>query len=147
HKLQDKLNEFVYTVAIYDAPTVDLLAKYLSENYPEAVEKSFGAESLVATDLDHGLIDEAKVAALRKVIRTLPPRPGPAGPKNPHAIFILSPPRSGSTLSRVMLGGHPQLFAPPELQLLNFNTLAERKAVLSTERDRFWLDGTIRALM
>jgi thioesterase domain-containing protein len=62
-------------------------------------------------------------------------------------VFILSPPRSGSTLSRVMLGGHPRLFAPPELQLLNFNTLAERKAVLSTERDRFWLDGTIRALM
>ncbi len=147
HKLQEKLNEFVYTVAIYDAPTVDQLARYLSENYPDAVERLFGSESLVATDADHGLIDEAKVATLRRVIRALPARTWPAGAKNPSAVFILSPPRSGSTLSRVMLGGHPRLFAPPELQLLNFNTLAERKAVLSTERDRFWLDGTVRALM
>jgi amino acid adenylation domain-containing protein len=147
HKLQEKLGEFVYTVAVYDAPTVEQLARYLSENYPEAVERLFGSESLVAHGGDRGLVDEAKVAALRRVIRTLTPRTWPAGPKNPPAVFILSPPRSGSTLSRVMLGGHPRLFAPPELQLLNFNTLAERKAVLSTERDRFWLDGTVRALM
>jgi amino acid adenylation domain-containing protein len=147
HKLQEKLSEFVYTVAVYDAPSVEQLARYLSENYPDAVERVFGTESLVATATDNGLIDESKVSQLRKVIRTLPARTVPNGPKNPPAVFILSPPRSGSTLSRVMLGGHPRLFAPPELQLLNFNTLAERKAVLSTERDRFWLDGTVRALM
>ena len=28
---------------------------------------------------------------------------------------------------RVMLGGHPLLFAPPELELLSFNTLSERR--------------------
>lgn len=32
---------------------------------------------------------------------------------------------------RVILGGHPQLFAPPELELLPFNTLQERKAAFS----------------
>src|SRR5262249_6065920 len=58
-----------------------------------------------------------------------------------------APQRSGSTLLRVMLAGHPGLFAPPELQLLNFNTLLERKAAFSSERDRFWLNGTVRALM
>ncbi len=66
--------------------------------------------------------------------------------KNPSAIFILSPPRSGSTLLRVMLGGHPLLFAPPELELLSFNTMAERKAALGG-RYRDWLEGTIRAVM
>ena len=50
------------------------------------------------------------------------------GPKNPPAIFILSPMRSGSTLLRIMLAGNPRLFSPPELQLLQFETLAERKA-------------------
>ena len=53
---------------------------------------------------------------------------------------MLSPPRSGSTLLRVMLGGHPRLFAPPELELLSFNTLAERRDAFSG-RDSFWLEG------
>ncbi|MBF0233315.1 MAG: amino acid adenylation domain-containing protein, partial [Desulfamplus sp.] len=43
-------------------------------------------------------------------------------------------------------GGHPKLFAPPELELLLFNTLDERKAVCSG-RDSFWLEGTLRAVM
>jgi hypothetical protein len=45
-----------------------------------------------------------------------------------------------------MLGGHPRLFAPPELELLSFNTLAERRAALSG-RDSFWQEGAIRAVM
>jgi amino acid adenylation domain-containing protein len=68
------------------------------------------------------------------------------GRKNPPAIFVLAPPRSGSTLLRVMLAGHPLLFAPPELELLSFNTLAERKAAFSG-RNSFWLEGVIRAMM
>ena len=42
---------------------------------------------------------------------------------------------------RVMLGGNPQLFAPPELELLSFNTLAERLKPLP-ERFSFWREGT-----
>jgi hypothetical protein len=45
-------------------------------------------------------------------------------------IFILSSPRSGSTLLRVMLAGHSKLFSPPELNLLPFCTMAERDAQL-----------------
>lgn len=41
-------------------------------------------------------------------------------------IFILSSVRSGSTLLRVMLAGHPQLFCPPELHLLTYSTMKER---------------------
>src|SRR6185369_4402792 len=66
--------------------------------------------------------------------------------KNPSAIFILSPPRSGSTLLRVMLGGSPSLFAPPELELLSFDTMSERSAALSG-RNAFSLEGAIRAVM
>lgn len=46
-----------------------------------------------------------------------------------------------------MLGGHPTLFAPPELVLLNYNTMGERYRILSSERDKFWLQGAVRALM
>ncbi|HHO51930.1 MAG TPA: NAD-dependent epimerase/dehydratase family protein, partial [Deltaproteobacteria bacterium] len=46
------------------------------------------------------------------------------------AAFILSAPRSGSTLLRVMLAGHPDLFAPPELHLLGYADLAARARAL-----------------
>ncbi|NEP41453.1 MAG: sulfotransferase, partial [Okeania sp. SIO2H7] len=69
-----------------------------------------------------------------------------SGQKNKQAIFILCTGRSGSTLLRVIMAGHPQLFAPPELYLLSFNTLAERKAAFSG-RNNFLAEGVTRAIM
>lgn len=51
--------------------------------------------------------------------------PNPAM-RRPGILFVLSAPRSGSTLLRVMLAGHPRLFSPPELVLLPFDTMGER---------------------
>ena len=45
-----------------------------------------------------------------------------------------------------MLGGHPRLFAPPELELLSFKTMAERRAAFPG-RDSFWLEGAVRAVI
>lgn len=42
------------------------------------------------------------------------------------AIFLLSCPRSGSTIFRLILAAHPGLFAPPELHLLPFDHMANR---------------------
>ena len=42
-------------------------------------------------------------------------------------IFVLSAPRSGSTLLRAMLGRHSALFAPPELHLIGFQTMKRRR--------------------
>ena len=88
---------------------------------------------------------------MRQLIKPLPPceeSDRATASKNPPAIFILSPPRSGSTLLRVMLAGHPLLFAPPELELLSFNTLEERKAAhFSGDNTPGFLEGTIRAIM
>ncbi|HYH44517.1 MAG TPA: condensation domain-containing protein, partial [Thermoanaerobaculia bacterium] len=39
-----------------------------------------------------------------------------------------------------------RLFAPPELELLSFNTLAERRAAFPG-RNAFWLEGAVRAVM
>lgn len=52
--------------------------------------------------------------------------PGPDRAKNPPAAFVLTSPRSGSTLLRVMLAGHSRLFCPPELNLLQYRDLEER---------------------
>jgi thioester reductase-like protein len=47
----------------------------------------------------------------------------PASAKR-DVVFILSPPRSGSTLLRVMLAGHSRLFSPQELHLAGFANIA-----------------------
>lgn len=56
-------------------------------------------------------------------------------------VFVLGAPRSGTTLLRVMLAGHPELFVPPEMVLGSFETMAQRKAMLEK---RFWDKGGLR---
>lgn len=78
------------------------------------------------------------------------PRPLPWPPvehKNPPAVFVLTAPRSGSTLLQGMLAGHPKLFAPPELHLLWYRDLAERRASIELTGNRHLITGAIRALM
>lgn len=57
----------------------------------------------------------------------------PADERLPAPVFLLSTPRCGSTLLRAMLGGHPGLFAPPELHLLPFADLADWRAALAPD--------------
>ncbi|HWN42365.1 MAG TPA: amino acid adenylation domain-containing protein [Thermoanaerobaculia bacterium] len=148
NRLQETLNEIVQVVVIFDAPTVEHMAAYLIGNHAGAVARIWGEESLRGAAVSRRQVervDEARVEQMRALVRPLPPL-AQTGPKNPPAVFVLAPPRSGTTLMRVMLGGHPRLFAPPELELLSYNTLAERKATYSG-RDAFWLEGLVRAVM
>ncbi|MEP7013165.1 MAG: non-ribosomal peptide synthase/polyketide synthase, partial [Acidobacteriota bacterium] len=148
NRVQERLGEIVHVVAIFDHPTVAGLAAYLARDYPKAVAAVWGAESLVSTAekpvAPVERVDEAKSELLRRIVT--PVSWHPAAVKNPPALFVLSPPRSGSTLLRVMLAGHPRLFAPPELELLTFGDMAERKAAFSG-RESFWLEGLLRAVM
>jgi amino acid adenylation domain-containing protein len=146
NKLQEYLGEIVYIVTLFDAPTIASLAAYLQEHYRQAVARLPGASPAI----DQGVqrtqgITAHHLAILRQHITPLSPHPAPPE-KNPAAIFVLAPPRSGTTLLRVMLGLHPALFAPPELGLLSFHTLAERRAAFSG-RNSFRLEGTMRAIM
>lgn len=58
------------------------------------------------------------------------------------AAFVLGPPRSGTTLLRTMLTGHPSLFSPPEISLLPFDTLADMRQELAAAG----IDGFLAAL-
>lgn len=54
------------------------------------------------------------------------PRPTRKPPvKRQSMVFVHASPRSGSTLFRVMLAGHPYLCAPPELGILWYDTMRD----------------------
>lgn len=156
NKLQEKLDKYIYVVTLFDAPTPEKLALYLVRHYKDAVAGRFGKEVL---DIGEQLAEETasvqiskitdrEVEELRQAIMPLPEREkaDTSSRKSKRVIFVLTPPRSGSTLLRVMLGGHPQLFAPPELYLMSFNTLGERNKSF-TGRFNFWREGLLRAVM
>ncbi len=146
NKLQAQLNEIIHFIVLFDRKNVKELAGYIEEHYPKAVTKILGKERTEINNLPQERIAEAKVLQMRSLIPALSSPIDDDNSKNPPAIFILSPYRSGSTLLRVILGGNPQLFAPPELELLGFNILRERKAKFSG-RYNFWMEGTIRTIM
>jgi amino acid adenylation domain-containing protein len=157
NRLQERLNQIVHVVVIFKTPTIAQLAAYLNQQYAAAVKKLSGNDAHIAgaEDVLHMLpatgIDSDTLAEVRSLIQSTPMREtgrraSEAEAKNPPAVFILSPPRSGTTLLRVMLAGHPRLFAPPELELLSFDTLRERSATFKG-KDSFWLEGALRAIM
>ena len=155
NRLQEIGGEFVHIVTLFDHPTVADLTSFLSTEHPTAISKLNGedarglSQSAGPGETAYTPVDSEKLDLMRGLIQVLPPLDphlANRGPKNPRAVFVLSPPRSGSTLFRVMLAGNPSLFAPPELQLLCFNTLADRKEAFSG-RYTFWLEGLIRAVM
>ena len=161
-RLQQKLGEPVFIVAIFTAPTIAQLAGFLKKNYAAAISRLFregtevkrrDAESaekggdFSGPQIPSAYLPDLSASALKKV-RALLPQPrtfSHPSRKNPRAIFILAPPRSGTTLLRAMLAQHPALFTASELRLLGFDTLAERRAAF-TGPQRIWHRGIIRAL-
>ena len=62
----------------------------------------------------------------------------PPQKKNKRMLFVLSSPRSGSTLFRVMLAGHQQIFCPPEISLLFFKDMQEWQQNVSFGQEFTW---------
>ena len=120
-----------YPREIFDRPTVTALAAYLVGEVDRAAGGSLAPYGAAGAD-NAGPALTIQASALRP------------DSKIPGVVFLLSTPRAGSTLLRVMLAGHPQMFCPPELHLLPFGTMQERTQALGTT----YLDeGVQRALM
>jgi len=145
NQLNYKTGEVFHIYALFEASTVALFVDYIKDHYPKLMAQLEGS-ALPTDTVKHQPLTPAKQAEIRQLLPKLSFNNTKYNQKNPPAVFILAPPRSGTTLFRVMLGGHPQLFAPPELELLGFNSLEERYTQCM-QRDSFWLQGTIRALM
>ncbi len=150
NRLKKMFDTEIQVQSIFLAPTIDDFSKYASEYYSEIIEEKFNDGNLKnKLDLnidDIEVLSEKKIEDFRNIIVNNSLPINESGEKNPSAIFILSPPRSGSTLLRVMLEGHDKLFSPPELDLLTFNSLKERRKILSGDL-AFWLEATTRSVM
>lgn len=147
--LQQKWGGTVYVSALFDAPTIAKFKTYLERHYPELISRALGKQVFSASPDSGGKVNSAKLARLRGEIAQTTTRMSAASGavnKNPRAVFILSPPRSGSTLLRAILAGNTQLFSPPELYLLSFDNLADRKNWFSGSQ-RFQLEGNTRCVM
>jgi amino acid adenylation domain-containing protein len=153
NRLQEELGQIVYVMALFDAPNVADFAAYLERSYPEAVARLGGRAGQAEPERGARVEAPEALAALHAAVvrrlargQEIPKSSFDGLPKNPRAVFILSPFRSGTTLFRVMLAGHPRLFAPPELELLAFRTLGERARAYAG-RNSFALEGLLRAVM
>ena len=155
-QIQTDLGLMLYPREIYEHPRVGPLCRYLVEalersaalaaapgslpgplsaNLPGKLAQARSEEIAdpLADESDEGLAEglpEALRLPASLAARAAEPPPELAGQRLPPAIFVLSSPRAGSTLLRVMLAGHPGLFSPPELHLLPFATMGERARAL-----------------
>lgn len=119
-RLKADLQLMLYPREVYEHPKIDSLATYLAAEFSQT----------------HG-------KTVRKTVKRSIANSSQSPLTTPIA-FILSSPRSGSTLLRVMLAGHPQLSSPPELHLLPFETMQERERELGVSQLG---EGLTRALM
>ena len=153
NQLQEQLGEVVHVLVLFQFQTIHDLARHLRENYRTAVQRIFPqepfADSSTADVKASTLITERDVEFSRRMTDSFAPNRVLApitAPKNRRAVFVFSPPRSGTTLLRVMMAGHPQLFAPPELELLAFDTMRARQEAYEGVAG-LWLEGLVRAVM
>jgi len=147
NELNATTQEICHIYDLFAAPTLGQFVDNLRTHHPHLVARLDGITAPApAEPPTRARIAEGDWAELQRLLPRQQFRARRSTRKNPPAVFILAPPRSGTTLLRVMLGGHPGLFAPPELELLGFNDLGER-AQRCAQHDTFWLQGTVRALM
>ena len=141
--LEQQLDETIHVALLFSAPTVAELAERMQQDYPTALVNAgllnAGSAGSARPADDGGSFDLFR--------RSLPEVPSlNEAPSESEPVFILSAPRCGSTLLRVMLAGHPDLFAPPELRLMNFASLSDWHQTLDGQY-RFFRDGLVQAVM
>jgi acyl-CoA synthetase (AMP-forming)/AMP-acid ligase II/acyl carrier protein len=142
-EIETTLGEPVHLPILFEASTIERLTAFLKREYPSAT-----ALFPETTDKSPAAVQPpASGKSGQRFNAAFPVYSGGAeavSAANP--VFILSAPRCGSTLLRVMLAGHPDLFSPPEMRLLMHRTVDEW-AARNDGRFRFFRDGLVQALM
>lgn len=141
--LKTDLQLMIYPREFYDRPRISALATYLAEEFAITNDSSEGKLSLISPlkEEKQKSQDDYQLSIANPSLLIL----NSQLPINPQPIaFILSSPRAGSTLLRVMLAGHKDLVSPPELHLLPFANMQDRQKELEASHLG---EGLIRTLM
>ncbi len=148
NRIREALDAFIYVVTIFDAPTVSRYAAMLRQEYARELQKMFPEQIAAATSKPgrDWRVTAVTLTDFRDYIPRMDNITQGSNNASSGAIFILAPPRSGTTLLRVMLAGHPQLFAASELNLLMFGTMQQWAEAFSGKFS-FWREGLVRTLM
>jgi len=147
NKIQENWNEIIYVTALFENPTLATFEQYVEKEHPDLTSSILGnAVNLKNNHRKHKLGPSDFVRFRKSIAQASKFEISSPDRANNKAIFILSPPRSGSTLLRVMLAGNNQLFSPPELYLAAYSNLRERKNKLSNSQ-QFRAEGLIRTIM
>jgi acyl transferase domain-containing protein/alpha-beta hydrolase superfamily lysophospholipase len=121
----------LYPREMYSLPNFGALAQYLAREF----ERSHGKETSTAESVPPAM--SVRIPESNNAV-------GTGAKLRKGIVFLLSSPRSGSTLLRVMLAGHPDLFSPPELHLLPFDSMGPWGRTLAPN---YLTEGLQRALM
>jgi malonyl CoA-acyl carrier protein transacylase len=164
NQLKSDLQLMLYPKEFYERPRIDALAKYLAVEFERNFVKSqeSGDAGAQGTSFVQESGDRNQNNSLFSIQQRLslqlsfPEKPADSiahstsvystqhSKLNNDIVFILSSGRSGSTLLRVMLAGHPALYSPPELHLLPFETMAQWHKELAAS---YLVEGLQRTLM
>ncbi len=139
------LQDNVFIVTIFEHPTPAEYAQFLQKEYVKSI-KNIAPEKANIIAKQSSQKPAKTLRQFKKHIPLSQPFFAKLAHKNSPAVFILAPPRSGTTLLRVMLAGHPNLFAANELQLLHFDTLQERSTAYQGKFS-LWKEGLVRTVM
>lgn len=155
-RMGQEFNQNPPPLALFYVPTVRQLAEYMQEYYGDLIEKKFGKirkyqnkcnDKKWLKMAEEPVISKNDLSTFKGIIKPFNLNRALIKQKNKPAIFVLSPPRSGSTLLRVILQGNSRLFAPPEMDLLSFNTMREREEFFKDQGLNIWLEAIVRTLM
>jgi acyl transferase domain-containing protein/alpha-beta hydrolase superfamily lysophospholipase len=141
NRIKKDLGIVVYPREFYGQPGLRDVAAYLARDLTCVQDSAASTSPGPATALQSSAAASSPTWVAADTARSAPHA---AGAALPPIVFLLSAPRSGSTLLRVMLAGHPALFAPPELHLLPFETMSQRQHALAST---YLGEGLQRALM
>ena len=142
-ELEGKLGATIHVPVMFEAPTVRSLAAFLAREYRQEVARIAPEPAAGGSSADVGMV-RADVAAFRASLPDFDDTDLERSLTSP--IFILSAPRCGSTLLRVMMAGNAGLFSPPEMRLLQYRTMGEW-AARHDGPFRFFRDGLVQAYM
>lgn len=145
-KIQQLLEQTVFITTLFDHPTPKQYAAFLKREYNKntlKVPDINTKNTLQVPSLKPYLIYPEK--CLVRSIQAPSKHEKYTEKGGKRAIFILAPPRSGTSLLSFMLAQHPCIYAANELQLLHFDQMQQRADAYSG-KFALWKQGLLETI-